>query len=194
MKRYFLTVAIAILTAAILLVSCGKKVEDKCSNVICYNGGTCIDGTCECPVGYEGNDCAKLTAAKFIALWKGDYTSVDIGNNYTNKGEEHFRIESTTDDKVLRLTSITNNTYFYLENVVCEITGPNTFKIRENQEHIYTYSEWERTIRVIKEGSATLDDLGIKLIVKMKIRTTYQRWDQPDSVTEYDFTIELDKQ
>ena len=34
---------------------------DDCLSVICYNGGTCVDGVntyaCICPEGYEGTHC-----------------------------------------------------------------------------------------------------------------------------------------
>jgi hypothetical protein len=46
-----------------LLLSNGckkKKSEptvDPCANTVCLNGGTCNDGSCNCPPGYTGADC-----------------------------------------------------------------------------------------------------------------------------------------
>lgn len=31
--------------------------EDPCANQICTNGGTCIDGECDCPEGFIGPQC-----------------------------------------------------------------------------------------------------------------------------------------
>jgi len=32
-------------------------IKDKCNDVKCLNGGTCNDGTCACPEGWEGVNC-----------------------------------------------------------------------------------------------------------------------------------------
>ena len=54
--------------------------DDPCSDVICENGGTCVEGTCNCTDGYEGADCSTLSADKFV----GTYSVAGIceGNNY----------------------------------------------------------------------------------------------------------------
>ena len=38
----------------VFLVSCQK---DPCENISCQNGGTCVDGDCDCPAGFIGPDC-----------------------------------------------------------------------------------------------------------------------------------------
>jgi hypothetical protein len=48
-----------------------------CENVICLNGGSCLDGNCQCPVGYEGVKCEIKWNQKFV----GNYTTTD--NCYT---------------------------------------------------------------------------------------------------------------
>lgn len=48
--------------SAITYTSCSK---DDCEDVICSNGGTCVDGTCACPTGYEGTTCQTESRAKF---------------------------------------------------------------------------------------------------------------------------------
>jgi hypothetical protein len=50
--KYFLFVVLSILIAS--EYSCKK---DKCADVQCQNGGTCNDGSCNCPVGYSGTSC-----------------------------------------------------------------------------------------------------------------------------------------
>lgn len=44
--------------------SCSKK--DKCESITCKNGGTCNDGVCKCPVGFEGVNCETASNKKFI--------------------------------------------------------------------------------------------------------------------------------
>lgn len=43
--------------ASLGLASCDTD-SDACKDVTCENGGTCIDGTCECPEGFGGTDCS----------------------------------------------------------------------------------------------------------------------------------------
>lgn len=31
--------------------------KDPCKNIVCYNGGYCANGLCNCPTGYTGSDC-----------------------------------------------------------------------------------------------------------------------------------------
>ena len=41
-------------TVLLFLFSCQK---DPCENLTCLNGGTCVDGDCDCPDGFIGPDC-----------------------------------------------------------------------------------------------------------------------------------------
>ena len=39
------------------LISCGSE-DDACLTLTCLNDGTCVNGACACPEGYEGEDCS----------------------------------------------------------------------------------------------------------------------------------------
>ncbi len=52
--------------SAITYTSCNP---DKCKDVVCQNGGTCSEGVCSCPVGYEGTLCETKSNAKFVGVW-----------------------------------------------------------------------------------------------------------------------------
>lgn len=52
--------------SAVTYTSCNK---DECKDVVCQNGGTCTDGVCSCPAGYEGNNCETKSNAKFVGVW-----------------------------------------------------------------------------------------------------------------------------
>ena len=51
-------VAMVCMTAWVLL-STPSCEPPACKEVVCSNGGTCIDGTCQCPNGFYGTSCSK---------------------------------------------------------------------------------------------------------------------------------------
>lgn len=57
-----------LLPILLMVISCTKKPMeddmeimpdpvDPCENIVCNNGGTCVNGECECPVQYTGPAC-----------------------------------------------------------------------------------------------------------------------------------------
>ncbi len=60
---YVLTFTLVI---SIGFTSCSKK--DPCEGLACLNGGTCEDGTCACPSGYEGSLCETESLPKTINI------------------------------------------------------------------------------------------------------------------------------
>jgi hypothetical protein len=47
--------------------------QGSCENITCLNGGTCRNGRCQCPVGFEGVRCE----TKWTDRWIGTYTVDD---------------------------------------------------------------------------------------------------------------------
>lgn len=43
----------SLIVVVLFITSC----SDPCEDIICLNGGICIDGTCDCPEGWTGIDC-----------------------------------------------------------------------------------------------------------------------------------------
>ncbi|MBS1773217.1 MAG: calcium-binding EGF-like domain-containing protein [Bacteroidetes bacterium] len=54
--------------SAVTYMACNK---DACKNVVCNNGGTCVNGTCSCPTGFYGATCDSLVRNKFLGSWSG---------------------------------------------------------------------------------------------------------------------------
>ena len=76
------TISVVILLFSVILFTACNKGKTKyndttlirpCDNVICLNGGTCKDGLCYCPQGFEGTKCATRWSDKFV----GNYTADD---------------------------------------------------------------------------------------------------------------------
>lgn len=49
---------------------------DTCSDLKCVNGGSCANGFCNCPTGYEGSQCEIKMETKFLGVYYGN-TSCD---------------------------------------------------------------------------------------------------------------------
>ena len=47
---------------------------DPCQGILCYNGGVCINGLCDCPPGYVGGDCSQQDVPSKIIISKIDVT------------------------------------------------------------------------------------------------------------------------
>jgi hypothetical protein len=52
---------------ATMIVGC---VQEPCSGIVCANSGTCVNGGCDCQVGYEGVHCETAMRDKFLGQWQ----------------------------------------------------------------------------------------------------------------------------
>jgi hypothetical protein len=52
--------------SAVTYTSCNN---DPCKAIICAYGGTCTEGDCICPSGYEGTHCEVVTRDKYEGVW-----------------------------------------------------------------------------------------------------------------------------
>ncbi|MCB9065179.1 MAG: calcium-binding EGF-like domain-containing protein [Chitinophagales bacterium] len=51
---------------AVTYTSCNN---DPCKAIVCAYGGTCNEGECICPSGFEGTHCEIVTKDKFVGVW-----------------------------------------------------------------------------------------------------------------------------
>ena len=80
---YLMTALLGVATLSMVFTSC---TEDNCKDVYCGdNGGLCNpdDGSCDCPVGYEGAACGERSKTKFLGSYQGT-GSDDQGGTYSN--------------------------------------------------------------------------------------------------------------
>jgi hypothetical protein len=103
MKNKILSfLATAALGTTLFFASCK---EDKCKNVTCNNGGTCIDGSCECSTGYEGTKCETESRTKFV----GTYAVSESKNGGTAYAYGALISSGTGGINSLRISNISNN-------------------------------------------------------------------------------------
>lgn len=55
-------------SSLVLFSSCE---QDPCLELDCKNGGTCSDGYCQCPVGFEGAECETPASERFVGSFAG---------------------------------------------------------------------------------------------------------------------------
>lgn len=87
------TISLVVSLFTLVLVSACNKGDIKyndttlirpCDNVICLNGGNCVDGSCYCPLGYEGLKCETRFNEKFVGNYKVADECYTGGNVYYN--------------------------------------------------------------------------------------------------------------
>src|SRR5690348_9723159 len=75
------------LLALLLGVSACKKETtppDPCLGITCMNGGSCANGTCNCPQGYTGSDCSQQKTPVKILVTKikiTRFSNIDASGN-----------------------------------------------------------------------------------------------------------------
>ena len=106
--------------SAVFYTSCNK---DECKDVVCNNGGTCVSGSCSCPVGFEGTSCEILTRDKFTGTYVGTETCSIGSDAYT------ITITTNSNNIMVTLTNLYNQGFTAMGTV----TGANTFSLSGSQ-------------------------------------------------------------
>lgn len=106
----FLTVGIF---SSAVFTSCN---QDKCKDVVCQHGGTCTDGSCTCPSGYEGANCQTLSRDKFIGVYVGTEVCTVGTDAYsitcsTNTDELKFNIQNLYNQSLTAIASASGNAF-----------------------------------------------------------------------------------
>ncbi|NDC41899.1 MAG: hypothetical protein EBZ77_10170 [Chitinophagia bacterium] len=133
MKRKPVLFSIATLTLILcslsIIFSCKKHSAnllsgDKCKATSCAYGGVCIEGTCKCAPGYEGNNCEIVSRTKFQGSW-----NVKEKGSVTEAAEYSMVIEGDTSATVLKIV----NFYNYFKTPVRAVISKDTITIPNQQ-------------------------------------------------------------
>jgi len=115
MKKLFFGL---IAVAALSFTSC----KDECKDVTCSNGGSCTEGICECPSGYEGTNCETSWSSAFA----GNY---NVAESYSGDatGTDNFSsvISTGTDPKKITISNFSNSG----QNITADLETAASIKI-----------------------------------------------------------------
>lgn len=108
-------VSSALAFAAFAATSLSSCTEDKCKGTVCAYGGTCVDGTCKCPTGYEGPQCETINRDYYKGIWK-----VNEDGTRSNAAQYDVAIEPSGELPNLKLTNFRN---LVRANVAASVKG-----------------------------------------------------------------------
>lgn len=74
---------------------------DKCKNTTCENGGTCLDGECQCPANYTGENCETFTPCSGVTCANGGTCDTNTGDCLCAQGYEGPTCASESVDKYI---------------------------------------------------------------------------------------------
>lgn len=69
MNRKIKTAIAASIAGIFIFTGYSACIKDNCTDVLCQNGGVCVDATCACANGYEGVNCEVRWHDKFSGRW-----------------------------------------------------------------------------------------------------------------------------
>jgi hypothetical protein len=89
--------------ALFLLLAAGCR-KDPCADVTCANGGTCLEGTCDCPEGFSGETCEAFASSEFLGTYSGQYGDCfDVPSTHTVEVTLNGGTDTTTQLQLYRL-------------------------------------------------------------------------------------------
>jgi hypothetical protein len=160
MRNYLLSaIGSLALLSAISFTSCQ---EDRCKSVVCANSGTCNeDGSCTCPVGYEGDRCEVITRDRFKGTW-------DVHESGSSTGPIRYAvaIENGTNIDQVEIRNFYN---LFNTNIVATVKGDTLYIPVQNVED----GDDLKTV----EGKGFFDKTGYyglqgNMILRYKVRSS----------------------
>lgn len=167
MNRSILTGITAVFCVlSFLFVACKDKTSDpqpnKCTGVVCENGGWCQAGTCACPRGFEGSKCQDKWNRRYVGKWefeekvlhssKADNVGDSIKYVATIKEKDNNPVRFFIDD------FMGNAAY---DNVSCEIGLNNKRGQEPPVQFVFTQSQAVTGSYIsINMGSGSVNDNG----------------------------------
>lgn len=132
------------------------KTKDSC-NIPCFNG-SCVDNSCNCDLGYEGDSCNVLSTSKFIGNW--DAVDSCETNNYG------YTATIAASSAIVNQIIITNfGEYGTGFTVKADVSGM-TFTVPEQNVEGITLS-----------GNGVIDTVTKKITVSFGVRDEFNQTD-----------------
>ena len=96
-----------------------SSCADPCKDIECQNGGTCVEGTCNCAEGYEGTNCETAMRDKFVS----SYSATETCANFPGQTFNSTMVISASNASALKV--VITNIYENGWSVVADISGDN---------------------------------------------------------------------
>lgn len=156
--RYLpLTIVLMLVTFATITYTSCKK--DKCKKVTCANNGTCKDGNCICPTGYNGKTCDGVARDAYFKKYMGEGTDSE---NEKYPGVVLSFSKSSDDITAMKL-EIFDQAGQPMNAFDVKLETNTTYSIvsRTESENTYTgsgtISETEASLKIIVTGTAPIE-------------------------------------
>lgn len=133
--------------STVIYSSCSKK--SKCDGIQCKNGGTCNDGVCKCPLGYEGANCEIASATKFI----GSFSATDNCPLVdSSRGSLHYSMTISAGSSATQLyvLNLGNSSLPPSDYLTATMTSKNELKI--DPKTLSDNRTYSGTIKYVSEG------------------------------------------
>ncbi|MCB9233142.1 MAG: hypothetical protein H6581_15910 [Bacteroidia bacterium] len=129
---------------------------NPCKKVTCEHGGTCMEGTCGCLPGYEGEFCENMSKNSVAATYTVSETCTGSTDSYSCTVQA-----SATDDLQVEFTNFYNleGAYGFSSLIYGEFTAENTITIA-SQTRMNTNGDsftFSGTATVGENGNLTLN-------------------------------------
>ncbi len=155
---------VAAVFTTVTVTSCNN---DPCKSIVCAYGGTCAEGDCICPSGYEGTHCEIVTREKYRGVW----TVFEDGTS-TNPAQYQISFVNGEGATDMKITNFYNR--FAGDDINVRVKGDSLF-IPQQDVNGYTiegigYLDWKEfypddgklTVRYkIVNADGKTDDYGL---------------------------------
>ena len=125
--------------AAVVGLFATSCTPDPCKDVVCNNGGTCVDGSCVCATGYEGTNCDTEVRTKAIGTWT-------VADSCSNSGTASYTVTVVTSTGGISEVKITNFWGTFTNQVVATVSGSTVTIARQQPDNDNFYVEGTGTV------------------------------------------------